>query len=154
VTRLLLLCLEFLAISVPLTWVWLEWVRSAYVPLVFASAAPLRELLDIAHAGRGPAVPRFLGYIPFLALMLITPLLSRQRRLLGTLIGMALIFVSHVGLALVVDYAYATNPRNSRAVAAMFPALLAVDALPFLIWAVIASDFVRSLFSRRSDPAP
>jgi hypothetical protein len=150
VKRLLLLWLEFVALSIPLTWAWLEWARHSYTHLVFATAAPLRAALEIVHAGHGPAVPRFLGYVPFLALMLITPTLSLRRRVLGTLIGAALIFASHVGLALVVDLAYASHKRNSLAVAAMFPALIAVDALPFLIWAVIASAFVRSIFSRSS----
>jgi hypothetical protein len=85
--------------------------------------------------------------------MLITPGIRARRRLEGAALGFALIFLSHVALGLTVDYAYATHARNSRAVAAMFPMLIAVDALPFLIWAVLASGFIRSLFAGPHPPA-
>jgi hypothetical protein len=151
VPRLLLLLLEFVLLSVPLTWAWLEWGRAPYAQLIVAFKGPLLDALGIAAAGRGPTGTRYLSFVPFLVLMLITPGLSDRRRTLGTLVGFALIVLSHVVLAVVVDHAYATNRRNSRAIAEMFPAMLAADALPFLVWAVVAGPWLRSAFARKPD---
>ena len=136
--RLLILWIEFVALTVPLTWAWLAWVRTSYQRSLLGILAPLYDALGLVHVGRGPTGSRFLSYVPFLVLMLITPALTARRRIGGTLLGFALILVSHVGLILVVDLGYATHGRNQRAGDFWFPALLLTDAMPILVWAVVA----------------
>jgi hypothetical protein len=140
--RLWLALAELLALSVPLTWLWVEGGRRAYNRLLGGIAWPLFEALGLPSMKLGLVSPHFVSWVPFVVLIWVTPGLRLRRRALGTLLGLGAIFAVHVGCALlgaISDAAYGATPR---AVALRFPALMFNDALPFVLWALVARDFV------------
>jgi len=150
VKRAALLTLEFIAITVPLTWLWMEWGREAYADVFNPLAAPFLAWAGYPNSQIGSIPQRFINYVPFLALMAITPRLSPMRRVFGTAIGCVAIFVGHVAFVLASIWAYARYGETPEAVARLFPALVLCDALPFVVWAVIAHRFVRDIAMRAS----
>ena len=63
--RVLLFAAKFALLSVPLTWLWMEWGRGAYGRFFGSMVDPLYELLDIGLRSGG-ARERYVNYIPFL----------------------------------------------------------------------------------------
>ena len=153
--RILLLFLEFVVLSVPLTWAWRAWLNGPYDHLIFEILDALYSVIGGQHAGRGPAGHRFVSYVPFLVLVAITPSLTRRRRIWGAALGSVAIFVSHVLMLLVSDAAYTVRGAGSDAVATLFPFLLLTDGLPLLIWFVLARDFLTTIVPglRELEPA-
>jgi hypothetical protein len=140
--RVLLFAAKFVLLTVPLTWLWMEWGRGAYGRFFSTSVGPLYELLDL-QMGPGGARERYVNYIPFLALMFITPRLSWSRRLLGTLAGFLAIFSFHVIFSVWVQIAYPPGaPSTSSGFAIYLPAILLSDSLPLVLWALLCHDFV------------
>ncbi len=146
--RPFLLFLEFVVLSVALTWLWLAWAQDAYTDFFEWLAGPLLRTVGVAEVAESPAVKRFANYVPFLVLMLITPGMSLRRRLAGTVVGVPLIFLSHVGVVAVEHLAQTRDRPTSDPFSTVFPAAIFTDAFPFILWAIIAKDFVRETFSR------
>ena len=145
--RVLLFAAKFVILTVPLTWLWMEWGRGAYGRFFSASVGPLYELLDL-EMGPGGARERYVNYIPFLVLMFITPRLSLTRRVLGTLAGFLAIFTFHVIFSIWVQIAYPPGaPSTSSGFAIYLPAILLSDSLPLILWALLCQDFVRDAAS-------
>ena len=142
------LFLEFVVLSVVLTWLWLAWAQDAYAVFFEWMAGPLLRLAGVANVAESPAVKRFVNYVPFLVLMVITPRMNLRRRLLGTVIGVTLIFFCHVGVVAVEHLAQTRHRLTSDPFSTVFPAAMFADALPFILWAVIAKDLVRETLSR------
>jgi hypothetical protein len=147
VRRILILLLEFVALSAPLTWLWLGWGLDAYIDLLFGLLQPIYRAFGGAHAGGTPAGHRYLSYVPFLVLMSITPGMALRRRLLAIAGGCVLLLLSHVLLTVAVDWAHARYGDSARAASALFPFLLVADGLPFLIWYLLFRPFLHSLVS-------
>lgn len=150
--RILLLLLEFVALTVPLTWAWETWANDAYGRLLFEILDSLYRTIGGKHAGHSPAGLRFVSYVPFLVLVAITPLMSLRRRLWGGLFGCFAIFVSHLGMLLISDAAYTAYGPGTDAVARVFPFLLLTDGLPLLIWFILARDLLRSIVPGLGEP--
>jgi hypothetical protein len=148
VKKILVLILEFVLLSLPLTWLWMEGGREAYGKFLLGLLVLLRESFGLEYAGRVPAVARFFGYVPFLVLVAITPGIGLKRRVVGFVVGGALILASHLALCVAVNAAQAEHGGTSGEVAAIFPYLLMADAFPFLLWAVVASGVIGSALSR------
>jgi hypothetical protein len=145
VTKLLLLLAEFVALSVPLTWLWIHGGKALYVSLLFSALGPLYPLLfDVPHTGRGAGGVslRYVSQVPFLVLMAITPAMPLRRRLLGWAGGALAIFASHVALVLFTEAAFVSGRRVGVTV---LPLILLVDGLPLLLWIVLARDFLRGV---------
>jgi hypothetical protein len=141
--RALLFAAKFVILTVPLTWLWMEWGRGAYGRFFTYSVGPLYELFNLGLQAGG-ARERYIGYIPFIALMFITPGISLTRRLLGTAAGFLSIYSFHVIFSLWVQIAYPPGARGTTSGFAIFlPAILLSDSLPFVLWAVLCQDFVR-----------
>ena len=104
--RILLLFVEFVALTVPLTWAWRAWLDDPYDALLFQILDALYQTIGGVHAGRGPVGHRFVSYVPFLVLVAITPALSLRRRLWGAGLGSLAIFASHVVMLAISDAAY------------------------------------------------
>ena len=141
--RLLLALLKVVAISAPLTWLWIEWGREAYGKLFVQLALPVYGLVGLTTVIPDGERDRFINYLPFLILMLITPRLSPTRRMVGLLAGFVLIFFVHV----IFVYIASTSIRPDGAVDVRgFKQLVAAnqlsDSVPFILWVVIAKDFV------------
>jgi len=140
--------LAFFALSVPLTWLWLTGVQDSYEQLFSAVAGSGLESVGVTGIAESPARKRFINYVPFLVLMLITPRLSPRRRLVGTALGILVIFLSHVGLVAWEALAHTSGRPTQDAFSTVLPAMIFADALPFILWAVIANRVLRDALGR------
>ena len=146
--RRLLLTLEFLAISLPATWLWVAWGKEAY-PRLFMHAVPaLMNLLG--YQGVQPTIipDRFISFVPFFVLIMMTPRMSWKRRGVGTVVGFLAIFASHLAFATYVMVMQQSEVLAARPFRNIFPAFIALDAFPILVWVVIAKDFVSDFAAR------
>jgi hypothetical protein len=133
--KLLLFILSFVALTVPLTWLWLSGGEELYARAITPIAREIYELLGVTGRGTLKRM-RFINLIPFTTLMLLTPRLSLRRRLVGLLVGWIALVASHIALN---GYAMVSRSRGQLPPTAA----LASDAMPFLLWFLIARDFVR-----------
>ncbi len=140
----LLFLAKFVALTAPLTWLWQVWGRSAYTAFYGPVAHSIYAVLGFDRVPT-PSRERFINYIPFLTLMLLTPRLSPRRRLLGTALGMVALFFLHIAANL-------TEAPRSHALP--IGVSLGLDAAPLLLWVLIAHQFVRDLASRRPTQRP
>ena len=148
--RVLLPLLKFVAVTVPLTWLWLEGGRDLYHQFFVPVAHPILVWFGAPNSQLGTVPQRFISFVPFLGLMILTPGLSRSRRFWGTLIGIGLLFLSHVAFVFASVAAYTAYGETPRAIRAVFPVMLMVDAFPFLVWAVVAREVVADTIGRVS----
>ena len=125
-----LIVLAFLVISLGLTWLWDEWLRAGYAQLFIAAAHPLYDLLGFEDARVVALRQRYINFVPFVSLVLVTPGISVQRRSLGLLLGLIFIFICHLALNL-------TEIIQPGVALPIVPSIVS-DALPFLVWIVIA----------------
>ena len=146
--RVVLLTLEVVAVTIPLTWLWLAWGREAYHGVFVQLAGPVPGWFGLPSYQLITVPQRFINYVPFLALMIVTPRLSLARRTLGTIVGFGVIFLGHVAFFVVSVAVYAEHGMTPRAISALFPVLLLSDALPFILWAIIARDVLRDAVAR------
>lgn len=138
-SRLPLFVLEFVGISAPLTWAWMKWGSSAYGHFLARAVNRFASFLGVAI--EQVAVPdRFVGYVPFLVLVLLTPRIQLVRRIAGTIGGFLTLFLGHSAILLVV----VSMEARGTAPPVLFPdtAYVLLEALPFLLWAVVARDFL------------
>jgi hypothetical protein len=141
--RALLVLLEIVAVSAPLTWLWIVWGRDAYGELFLELALPIYGLLGLTDLVPIGARDRFINYLPFLILMIVTPRLSLRRRVVGTAVGFVVIFCVHLVFVYVASSAAeAGGPRTPRGFLQIVPANTLSDAVPFALWVVIAREFV------------
>ena len=146
--RTLQLGLSFVLLTLGLTWVWLTWAGPAYERFLLAAAGPVLQKFGVSQIVESPAQLRFVSIVPFLVLMGLTPGMSLRRRSLGMLAGCALLFVAHIGLVGLEEWAHTHRRPPQRPFSTLFPAVLLADGLPFMIWAVIAQRFLGGLLTR------
>ena len=139
---------KFVVVSVALTWVWVEWGRQLYGRFFVAVTNPIYGWFDVTTF-QGGVRERYINYIPFLVLMLVTPRIGWKRRTLGTLVGLVLIFFFHVGFNVWVEVAYPLDGTTTPGGFPVYlPAILFSDALPLILWAVICREFVGGVTTR------
>lgn len=141
--RFWLLVLEFFAITIPVAWLWIEWGRMAYLRFFLKLATPILMILGVTEFQPRLVQEHFLNYVPFLVLMVITPELTIKRRIIGTLVGFVIIFFDHIGLVSVAFIAHSNYGLTAKSFSTLFPALLFSDSLPFILWAIIASNYLK-----------
>ncbi len=141
--RFWLLVLEFFAITIPVAWLWIEWGRTAYLKFFLTLATPILMILGVTEFQPRLVQEHFLNYVPFLVLMVITPELTIKRRIIGTLVGFVIIFFDHIGLVSVAFIAHSNYGLTAKSFSTLFPALLFSDSLPFILWAIIASNYLK-----------
>lgn len=146
--RKLLRGLSVVLLTVGLTWFWLAWGGAAYERVLLAVAGPLLEAIGVTTIVESPAQKRFVSIVPFLVLMWLTPGMSLRRRAAGTLIGGALLVIAHVALVGIEQWAHSSRRPTASPFATLFPAAMFVDALPFMIWGVVAHRYLSGLFAR------
>ena len=147
-SRALLRVLSFVVLTAGLTWAWIEWGADAYERLLLAVAGPVLQLFGVSRIADSPARQRFIAYVPFLVLMCLTPGLSARRRLIGSLVGCALLFAAHIGLVGIEQWSLSRGRPTRDPFSTLFPAALFADSLPFMLWAVIAHRWLRDWLSR------
>ena len=137
---------KFVLLSVPLTWIWIEWGRQAYGRMFSFLVGPLYEALGMV--GFQGSRERYINYIPFLVLMLITPRVSASRRFGGVVVGFVVILVFHLFFSVWAQLAQPAGEAITRESVALFlPVMLLSDALPFILWALICHEFVKQATS-------
>ena len=149
--RLLLPLAKFVAVTAPLTWLWLEGGRDAYHAVFIDVAQPMLVWLGWPQSQLGSVPQRFISYVPFLALILITPRITMARRFWGTMVGFSLLFLSHVAFVLASIIAYDRYGETPEAIKAVFGVMLLLDSFPFLLWAVICWDVIREAIEGASE---
>jgi hypothetical protein len=151
--RLLLLLFLFFAISIPLAWLWREWGVLRYVTFLLEVLRALHGALGWPFTGKGVGglSLRFIQHVPFLVLVFITPGLSWRRRVLGAMIGSAVITGMHL---LVITFMSAAFLAGRGAVFKVFPLILVMDGLPLLVWVVVARDFLRAIVPGLGEEPP
>jgi hypothetical protein len=146
--RLLIRTLELVTASALLTWLWVEGGIQIYARLVAGVANPAASALGLSTPlDLGLVDEHFLSFVPFLALMLVTPGLSARRRGLGTLAGLACILLAHAACALLAGFAVGDHGRGPEGIAVYYPALVLSDGLPFALWAILARETLGELVS-------
>ena len=146
--------LAFAAVTVPLTWLWMNGGQNAYFELYRAVAFPLLEAFGVTGFPTGMVRDRMISFIPFFALMIVTPKMSLVRRLAGLATGFLALFVSHIALSYWAWVSFVRDGKSEESMLLYFPALVLVDALPFLLWALFANRFLRELLARVLPPPP
>ena len=142
--KALLVVVAFFVVSITLTWIWNEWLRADYARLLNAVAPPIYELIGFGDARVGAHRLRYTNFVPFVSLVLVTPGIAWRRRATGLVLGLMAIFVSHLGLNL-------TERIAPGQALPMVPALLS-DALPFLLWLVVARPTLVGLLPSGAPP--
>ena len=150
--RKLQLGLSFVALTTGLTWLWVVWGGAAYEQFLFAVAGPVLDAFGVTKIVESPAQKRFVSVVPFVVLMWLTPGMSLRRRTAGTLVGGALLVLSHIALVGVEQWAQSSRRPTASPFSTMFPAALFADGLPFMIWAVVAHRYLAGLFARVIGP--
>jgi hypothetical protein len=120
----------FAAITIVLTWFWTEWGRQAYGQFLRAVAPPIYDLIGFGDARVGAFRQRYINFIPFVGLVLVTPGIAFQRRAVGLVGGLFALFLGHLGLNL-------TERMQPGSHLPFVPSLIS-DALPFILWVLIA----------------
>ena len=146
--RPLLILIEFVAITVPLVWWWTHGGFEAYHEIFKRLAFPLLQEMGVTHVSQGLVRDRLIGFIPFTALMLVTPKIALKRRLVGLAVGYGVIFFSHLLLSYWSWVAFSRDGRSTGSMATYFPALVINDAVPFVLWAFFANRFLLGLLAR------
>jgi hypothetical protein len=138
--------LKFIALTVPLTWLWVTGGREVYGAILGPVSNFVYELFG-AEGVKPVWRERYINYVPFVSLMLLTPKLGWKSRLRGLVIGLLLIFAAHIAMNWI---SFAIRGRGG------FPKYLAVfsDALPFFLWAALAREFVGDVARQVIGTAP
>jgi hypothetical protein len=139
--KALLFILEFVALSVLLTWLWVSWIRPIYTLFFHHAATAIYALFGLSGVPT-PMRQRFIHYIPFVVLMILTPRLSARRRFGGMALGALALFLFQVASN------WIASPGGTLRLVLPIPVGLLSDALPFVLWAIIAHEFVRDVTQR------
>ena len=140
--RLLLTLLKIVAVSAPLTWLWIEWGRDLYGVVFAKLAMPVYGFLGLTALVPTGARDRFINYLPFLILMIVTPRLSWQRRVWGTVIGFLAIFIVHLAFVYVASSTVEPGGITREGFVRIVPANVLSDSIPFVLWVIFAREFV------------
>lgn len=146
-TKILVRIAAFVALTLLLTWLWNEGGRVLYGRFLRSVAPSIYDVLGFDGARVGAMRQRYVNFVPFIGLVLVTPGLSARRRLIGLFGGIFALFVGHLALNL-------TEMGAGRArQLPMLPSLIS-DTLPFLFWFVVAAPALARLWpgvARRDD---
>jgi len=142
--RILLTIVAFVIISIGLTWLWNEWLRGLYGQLFKTIATPLYDAIGLGHAQAVGLRQRYINFVPFVALVLVTQGLTLRRRMIGLAVGLLTISISHILLNLTA----LIQPGPALPVMAS----LVSDSFPFLVWFIVAYPVV-SKFIPGANPA-
>ena len=129
----------FVLITIGLTWFWEESGRVLYGRFLKTVAPPIYDAIGFGDARVGAFRQRYINWVPFVGLMLVTPRLALRRRLVGLGLGLVLLFTGHLALNL--------TERVYKAAQLPFLSMLLSDALPFLLWILFAWPVVSVWFA-------
>ena len=134
----------FCVITILLTWFWTEGGRVGYGRFLKAVAPPIYTLIGFDDARVGAFRQRYINFVPFIGLVLVTPGIPLRRRMIGLALGLLALFVGHLALNL-------TERMQPGRHLPFVPSLIS-DALPFLLWVIVAYPALGQLLPRTDDP--
>ena len=137
--RGVLVVVAFVLVTIGLTWFWEEGGRRQYGLFLKTVAPPIYDAIGFGDARVGAFRQRYINWVPFVGLMLVTPGLAWRRRAVGLFGGLGLLFVGHLALNL-------TERVHKAAQLPFVPSLLS-DALPFVLWILFAWPVVSGWFA-------
>ena len=137
----------FAAITLLLTWLWGEGGRVLYGKFLKLVAPSIYDAIGFEGARVGAFRQRYVNFVPFIGLLLVTPGLPWRRRLVGLVAGLFVLFCGH--LALNLTEAGAGRARHLP----ILPSLVS-DTLPFIVWVVVAAPALGRWFSVRLETPP
>ena len=137
----------FGAITLLLTWLWGEGGRILYGNFLKLVAPSIYDVIGFEGARVGAFRQRYVNFVPFIGLLLVTPGLPWRRRLVGLVVGLFVLFCGH--LALNLTEAGAGRARHLP----ILPSLVS-DTLPFIVWVVVAAPALGPWFSARLEGTP
>lgn len=152
--NLTLFVIKLIAASACLYVLW-EWKGQRWYALFFRQAAlaaygligvqlaALRDALNIT-------AERFFNILPFLSLMIAAWGITWQRRIIGTIAGLVILLVWHLSFTLVVQSIFNAHHFDQTAYKLLSPWFLFSDALPFVLWVVIAYKPLTALLPAKS----
>jgi hypothetical protein len=151
---LLWFVVRLIAVSVVLFLLW-EWkLYVGYAMLFHTVAKPIYALIGVQLSTMQEPISlvaaRFYNVIPFISLLVASWGLTWKRRLLGACVGLAAILVWHLAFPLIVRGIIASYGLGPTAYQRLSPWFLLSDALPLILWAVIAYPALAMLFERPS----
>jgi len=129
--------IKFVCLTAPFVWLWENGGLGIYHVVYSPIASAIYDWLGFEGIAT-PVRSRYINFIPFLALMILTPKLSTRRRLGGIAIGLLILFSMHIAVNLTANPETLELPR---------PVSLSLDAAPFFLWFVIANEFVRDFIN-------
>lgn len=131
-TKALLRIAAFAVVTLGLTYLWDEGGQALYGRFLKTVAPSIYDVLGFDGARVGALRQRYVNFVPFIGLVLVTPNLSVRRRAVGLALGLFALFVGHLGLNL-------TEIGAGRARHLPLVPSLVSDTLPFLVWLVVAA---------------
>ena len=144
--QIALMVVGFVIISIGLTWLWNEWLGGLYGRFFTTIAPPFYDAIGLGHARVAGMRQRYINFVPFVALVLVTRGLTWRRRSIGLLAGLAVISVSHLFLNLTA----LIQPGSALPVMAS----VISDAFPFAVWFVVAYPAISNLIPGASGSMP
>jgi len=144
---------RLIVLSVVLFLLW-EWkLYAGYAMLFHAIAQPVYALFGIQLSTMqepvGLVAARFYNMIPFVSLMTASWGVTWKRRVIGAGVGVVAILAWHLAFPLIVRSIIASYGLGPTAYQRLSPWFLLSDALPLILWAVIAYPALALLFERR-----
>jgi len=137
--RTLLVVAGFIVTTLVLAWGWEEaGLRDGYARFLETTGRPLLDSIGLDDVRIVGERMRYINWIPFVGLMLVTPGLSWRRRGTGLGLGLVALYASHLLLN-------ATHVGRAGQIP-LVPSLVS-DTLPFLLWLAGAHPAVRSWFT-------
>lgn len=137
--RALMIVASFVVVTLALTFFWEEVGRLNYGRFLKTVAPTLYDWIGVGDARVGALRQRYINWIPFVGLVLVTPGLRMRRRALGLAGGLLALFVGHLTLNL--------TERVYKASHLPFVPSIVSDALPFLLWIIVAWPTVSQWFA-------
>lgn len=138
--KAVLIAIAFVIISIGLTWIWNEWLRGLYAQFFGMIAPPIYDSIGLGHAWAAGLRDRYINFVPFVALVLVTPGLTLRRRSIGLVAGLVAISIGHI----VLNLTALIEPGPALPIMAS----LVSDSFPFLVWFFVAypvlADFMSS----------
>lgn len=134
-----LVVLGFVAITLVLAWSWEEaGLRISYARFLKTTGRPILDLVGLEDVRIVGGRLRYINWIPFVGLMLVTPGLTVRRRGAGPAIGLVALYASHLLINV--------TQRGGAPQIPLVPSLVS-DTLPFLLWLAAAHPVVRTWFA-------
>ncbi len=152
--NLLRFFLSLVAVSVVLTWFWLNGLQIRYALLFRPAAQFAFQQLDIHQSGLTLVIEHFTNLIPFIALSLALPGVRLRKRLICLASGLVILAAVHFILIIVVSKIYSVHSLSKTAYKYMFPLFTINDALPLVLWFLFFPGEIIGVFRRNKKPTP